>query len=108
MMKDINFEKLYFERFDKENNIKIRISLWKVLCKNFFQQFVNIQDITLDLGAGYCEFINNIKCKEKYAVDLNEKIKTFASPEVKTIIKNVSDMSVFPENFFNIIFISNF
>ena len=27
----------------------------------------------LDIGAGYCEFINNIQCAQKYAIDLNGK-----------------------------------
>lgn len=39
--------------------------------------------MVLDLAAGYCEFINNIECKKKIAVDLNEKTKEKATKGVK-------------------------
>lgn len=37
----------------------------------------------LDLAAGYCEFINNIKCKTKIAVDLNPKTKKMVNKNIK-------------------------
>ena len=49
----------------------------------------------LDVGAGYCYFINNINCKEKHALDISEapfsyyykgdirKIRLFNNPSSK-------------------------
>lgn len=76
---------LYRIRFsDKEINIKHR--LWKVLCQEFLQNFVSSKDTVLDLGAGYCDFINNIKCKNKIAVDLNPATKEFAHRGIKVLL----------------------
>lgn len=72
---------IYADRFDK--NVGQRNVLWKILCKDFFQQFISKKDTVLDLAAGYCEFINNIECKEKIAVDLNPKTKEMAAKNVK-------------------------
>jgi predicted SAM-dependent methyltransferase len=67
--------------FDGEDYLQLRFSdtekqerkkLWGVLCRHFFQQFVSRQDTVLDIGAGGCEFINKIKCRKKYALDVNK------------------------------------
>lgn len=62
-------EHLYRLRFD--DAVAFRNRLWKVLARQFFQRFVRATDVVLDLGCGYGEFINNIICGQKYAVDLN-------------------------------------
>ena len=60
----MELKRLYENRFHNES--QKRNSLWKVLCKNFFQHFISEDDIVLDIAAGGCEFINNIKAKKKY------------------------------------------
>lgn len=72
---------IYADRFDKDE--KKREVMWRVLCKDYFQQFIGKKDVVLDLAAGYCEFINNIKCGKKIAVDLNKKTKSKANKNVK-------------------------
>lgn len=49
----------------------VRNDVWKVLTRYFFQKWARPTDVVLDLGAGYCEFINNIYAGKKYALDLN-------------------------------------
>lgn len=72
---------IYADRFDKD--AAKREVMWKILCKDYFQKFIKSSDTVLDLAAGYCEFINNIKCGKKIAVDLNEKTKVKANGDVK-------------------------
>lgn len=72
---------IYADRFDK--NVEQRNILWKILCQNFFQQFINENETVLDLAAGYCEFINHIQAREKIAVDLNPQTKKMAAKGVK-------------------------
>jgi SAM-dependent methyltransferase len=72
---------IYADRFDKD--AAKREVMWKILCKDYFQKFIKPSDTILDLAAGYCEFINNIKCEKKIAVDLNEKTKTKANGDIK-------------------------
>ncbi len=72
---------IYADRFDKD--AQKREVMWKILCKDYFQQYIKPGDTVLDLAAGYCEFINNIDCKKKIAVDLNATTKKKADKGVK-------------------------
>ena len=54
-------ETLYKQRFNK-NELHRKNAIWKILCKNFFQKYISKNSSVLDIGAGYCEFINNIQC----------------------------------------------
>lgn len=98
---------IYADRFDK--NIEQRNVLWRILCQDYFQKFINKDDTVLDLAAGYCEFINNIQAKEKIAVDLNPETKKKASKGIKVyealstqLPKSLSGKvdTIFTSNFF--------
>jgi SAM-dependent methyltransferase len=81
---DLNAEldRLYAARFhDDERESKAR--LWRVICRDFFARYVPGDACVLDLGAGYCDFINNISAGRRIAVDLNPDTKRFAAPGVE-------------------------
>lgn len=98
---------LYEHRFsDAERRRKNAI--WKVLCEVFFQRYVSPSATVLDLGAGFCEFINHIRCGRKFAVDMNEQTGTFANPDVTVIKGTCADLSFLPEGSVDVVFASNF
>src|SRR5690349_9502462 len=75
---------LYDHRFSaKERERKEEI--WEVLCTNYFQQFVKPTDTVLDLACGQGEFIRNIRCAKKIAVDLNQQVMSILPPEIRFI-----------------------
>lgn len=76
----MELKELYDKRFD-ENNRK-RNFVWKILCCSFFQKLIPENHSVLDIAAGRCEFINNIKASEKYAFDLNPAVTDFAAEDV--------------------------
>jgi SAM-dependent methyltransferase len=81
---DLNAEldRLYAARFhDGERESKAR--LWRVICRDFFARYVPEDGCVVDLGAGYCDFINNISAGRRIAVDLNPDTKRFAAPGVE-------------------------
>lgn len=78
-------DKIYSLRFSKKEQ-KAREKIWKVLCEHFLQKYVSKSDTVLDLAAGDCFFINNIKCKEKIAVDINPDTKKNAKKKVKVYL----------------------
>jgi ubiquinone/menaquinone biosynthesis C-methylase UbiE len=98
-------ESLYSHRF---KNILEKEKIWKVLVSDFFQNFISKRAIVLDVAAGYCEFINNIECSKKFALDLNPQIKKYARKDVRCIVgkstkihlRNTSVDIVFVSNFF--------
>jgi predicted SAM-dependent methyltransferase len=62
----------------------------------------------VDIGAGYCEFINNIRCGLKYAVDLNEDTQKFANSDVSVFRLKSSNLVKFHDTSVDVVFMSNF
>ena len=84
---------LYARRFGPEERAQ-KQALWKVLCKSFLQRYVSESDVVVDLGAGYCEFINNIHCGRKIAVDLNEDTRQYAAQDVTVLLEPADVLSL--------------
>lgn len=82
-----------------------KIKIWHVIAK-YLQKYIPEDAKLLEFGAGYCYFINNIKAKEKHALDINELVKKYASKDVKTYIGNISEFK-FQDEYFDVIFSSN-
>jgi len=61
----------------------------------------------LDIGAGYCEFINNIRARRKYAVDPNQDTRTYANQDVEVVTSAASDLHFLPADSVDIAFMSN-
>lgn len=97
---------VYEQRFSAEEK-RAKEKIWKTLCANFFQRYVSQESAVLEVGAGYCEFINNIKCKEKYAVDLNKDFPKYAKGDVKTLVGHSTHLSFIRDNTVDIVFMSN-
>lgn len=100
-------QKFYRNRFHEEHNI-IRERIWTVLCKQVFQKLINRSDTLIDLGAGYCEFINNINCQVKIAVDLNPDSKKRAKEGIEVINTDVLSLSKNLDGKADVVFMSNF
>jgi len=81
-----SLKELYARRFGPKERAE-KNALWKVLCQSFLQRYVSESDVVVDLGAGYCEFINNIRCGRKIAVDLNEDTRQYAARDVTVILE---------------------
>jgi SAM-dependent methyltransferase len=82
--------------------------VWRVLTRHFFQRWVNPNDVVLDVGAGFCEFINNIQAKHKIAVDLNPVTLEKAGQDVTVISQDVTDGWPIASDSVHVVFSSNF
>ena len=100
-------EAIYAHRFVAEERTQ-RNLLWQTLCRHFFQRYVKPTDAVLDLGAGLCEFINNIECGARYAVDLNEDTLRLARPDVTVLQTASTDLSPLAGESLDLVFTSNF
>lgn len=98
---------LYKIRFNPDEQ-KEKNLIWQMLCRDFFQKFIPVEATVIDIGAGYCEFINNINCSQKIAVDLNEDTKRFADPGVQVLNCQADKLESIPDNTIDIVFSSNF
>lgn len=103
----MELSRIYHYRFALEDRQR-KDAIWQVLCQHFFQRYVPENAVVLDLGAGFCEFLRHIECRERIAVDLNEDITQFAPQGTKILHLPAHRLAVLPENTIDIVFASNF
>lgn len=100
-------QEFYRRRF-KKKEYYLREKIWQVLCEQVFQRMINKENTLMDIGAGYCEFINNIECKTKIAVDLNPDTKNKAKAGVQVLNMNILAIPAKFDKKIDVIFMSNF
>jgi ubiquinone/menaquinone biosynthesis C-methylase UbiE len=61
----------------------------------------------LDVGAGYCSFINHAQGRRRVAVDIHDQLSAHAGPGVETITASATDLSIIPSGSFDLVFASN-
>lgn len=81
--------------------------LWKTLCDCYFQRLVNPGDCVLELGAGYGDFINHIRCRRRIAVDLWQGMLEHLQPGVEGHVGAVTDLEVIEDSSVDFVFASN-
>ena len=83
-----------------------RSFIWKEIV-GFESKFIPKSGTVVDLGAGYCDFINNVNSKKKYAVDYSPELSKFASEEVIKINKEAWDLSEIEDDSVDVVHASN-
>jgi ubiquinone/menaquinone biosynthesis C-methylase UbiE len=102
----MNYERIYEYRFKDVDTGKKRV-VWQEIA-SFIYQITDQPQIVLDPAGGMCEFINNIAAREKWAIDLNsEFLDKHADESVKKVVGDNRTVEL-PENYFELVFISNF
>lgn len=98
---------LYDHRFDSEEK-RAKARVWEVICADFFQRYVGPNDDVLDMGAGFCEFINHIRCRTKWAVDADEHVRRHAAPDVQAHCGPAHHLDWLDTASVDVVFASNF
>jgi SAM-dependent methyltransferase len=84
-----------------------RETLWATLCGSYFQRLVAPEFHVLELGAGYANFINNIQCRTRTAVDLWQGLPEQVRPGVDARVGSVTDLEFLPDASVDFVFASN-
>ncbi len=101
-------EELYRHRFP-EQMLAQRNAVWQVLCNSWLAMYIPRDARVLEVGAGYCEFINNVAAAERVAVDLNPETRKHAADEVIVHQIAAEDLGqVVSAGHFDVAFMSNF
>jgi len=98
---------LYVDRFSDIELLKKK-TFWNVLVKYFLQKYIPVDSIVLDVGSGYCEFINIVSAREKFAVDLNINARNFVNQDVKLIETTAEKITYIQDAYVDVVFCSNF
>jgi SAM-dependent methyltransferase len=84
---------LYRTRFD-DTELRQQRSFWVPICR-YLERYISPTGETLDLGAGYCHFINNVISARRIALDINEENLTrFAAEGVQIMVSSGSSLSL--------------
>ena len=101
-----DLQRLYQERFQEQR--EYRMGVWRAMIESFFQKFVRADAAVLDLGSGYGEFINQVRCGKKFAMDLNPDAPERVGPDVECFLQDCSATWPLPDNSLDVVFTSNF
>jgi len=86
--------------YDKKRN-----AIWRAIA-GYLQRYMSEDAKVLDLGAGYCEFINNVRAGERHALDREGEVLKNAVEGVETHVGNCEEMP-FENGYFDVVFASN-
>jgi dolichol-phosphate mannosyltransferase len=101
-----DLQKLYRSRFG-ELQRRAKAEVWRVLVRQFFQQWVLPEHTVLDLGCGDGEFITNVACRRRIAVDMNPDVCNWLDPAVEFHQGSVCELPFLGEAAVDLIFTSN-
>lgn len=101
-----DLQRIYGARF--ANNLEYRKTVWSVLITDWFSRYVSADAVVLDLGCGYGEFINQVRCREKFAMDLNPDAPRHLSADVRFLLQDCSSRWQLPDGSLDVVFTSNF
>jgi len=106
MTSERSLTQIYEKRFSGHENYRDRV--WKILIQCFFSKWIKRTNHILDLGCGYGEFINNITCEVRHAMDLNPKTKSLMDKEIIFHEQDCSKPWKIESNSLDLVFTSNF
>ncbi len=78
--------------------------VWKEIVQ-FLQSYIGTAQVVVDMGSGYCDFINNVSAQKRYAVDISGDSGKFAGEGVE-FIQDTLPRSL-PSNSVDVVFASN-
>jgi SAM-dependent methyltransferase len=77
------------------------------LVRDFFQRWIPRDGSVLDVGAGFCTFINQVRARRKVAVDANPEVAKYCAPDVQFVETDDLASANLGEPF-DVVFVSNF
>lgn len=95
----------YFETrltYDRKREV-----LWQTLNRQVFDAYISRTDTVVELGAGWCDFINNVEAENRIAVDLWPGIEKRVAPGVKPIVASATDLDALGDASAHVVFASN-
>lgn len=97
-----NYEKTRFS-FNRERKV-----VWREITR-FISKYLPDNPFILDLGSGYCDFVNSVKGRKKYALDKYINPERFALSETIPLYGDYGTLNKkIPDNSLDVVFASNF
>ena len=81
--------------------------LWQSLWRYRFSAMVSPGDCVLELGAGYCSFINAVVARRRVAVDAWDGFPAYLAPGIEHRVGSVTDLEFLDDGAVDFAFASN-
>ncbi len=101
-----DLEKVYRHRFSDIERDRMT-DVWAVLTRHYFNKWLKPTDAVIDIGAGLCNFINQVSGSRRVAFDADPSVAQRVADGVE-FIQGESLDSKGLENAFDVAFLSNF
>jgi len=83
-----------------------RRAVWGEIVR-YLKPLIPVNGTVVDLGAGYCDFINQVMAKRRIAVDISEETANYCDPEVFLTKCSVLDLSHIEDGTVDVVHASN-
>ncbi len=80
--------------------------VWKAIC-NYLSRFFPADAVVLEIGSGYCDFINQVRASKKIAVDINPLAGNYCDNDVEFIHSDILNIDFLPGSV-GVVMASNF
>jgi SAM-dependent methyltransferase len=104
----LSLDSLYATRFPEADR-DAKDAIWQILCRHFFQRYVGRDDVVLDIGAGFGEFLRHIECRRRIAVDIERLTGRTLPPGTEEVFTPSHQLAQrIPSSSIDVVFCSNF
>ncbi|MBI3099412.1 MAG: class I SAM-dependent methyltransferase [Planctomycetes bacterium] len=83
-----------------------RDGVWREVAR-YLRPYIREDAAVLELGAGYCSFINSVRASKRFALDLNESVRRHAGPGVEPRVGSCTSLAEFPDGTMDVVIASN-
>lgn len=84
-----------------------RKRLWNELINRYFMPLIGKDRTVVELGAGWCDFINSVKASRKVAVDIWPGVVENAAADVEVHISSATGLGFLQSKSVDVVFASN-
>lgn len=81
--------------------------LWRTLAEEVFQPLIGPTDTVVELGAGWCDFINSVSARRRIAVDVWSGVSEAAATGVEPHVASAEDLAFMADGTAHVVFASN-
>lgn len=81
--------------------------VWTTLWDDVFSSYIPPDSTVVELGAGWCDFINAVTAKRRIAVDMWDGVTSAAATGVETHVGPAQDLSFLADHSVDAVFASN-
>jgi len=103
---DSGLQAIYRHRFNEADR-RSKDRIWKVIVTDFLQRWIRPEDDVLDIGCGYGEFLNHVRCARRVGIDMNPDSATSLADGIEFHAGDVRDLSFLPDASIDLAFTSN-